>query len=131
MLVADPTGIKNFNWIGTMYGGKLRFELPMLFCLGFLAQFLIAGLTGIMLAVAPFDWQLTDSYFVVAHFHYVLIGAMLFTIFAGIYYWYPKAFGRMPSKTLGIWHCWLFALGVPLPVDPSHGARVLQRARGT
>src|SRR5437867_7804091 len=98
MLVGIPTGIKIFNWIGTMYGGKIRFELPMLFCLGFLVQFLIAGLTGIMLAVAPFDWQLTDSYFVVAHFHYVLIGGMLFTIFAGIYYWYPKAFGRMPSK---------------------------------
>jgi len=98
MLVAIPTGIKIFNWLGTMYGGKIRFDLPMIFCLGFLFQFLIAGLTGVMLAVAPFNWQLSDSYFVVAHFHYVLIGGLLFTIFAAIYYWYPKAFGRMLDK---------------------------------
>src|SRR2546422_1948058 len=90
MLVGIPTGIKIFNWIGTMYGGKLRFELPMLFCLGFLVQFLIAGLTGIMLGVVPFNWQLTDSYFVVAHFHYTLVGGMLFALFGGMYYWYPK-----------------------------------------
>ena len=77
-----------------MWGGKIRFATPMLFCIGFLFQFLIAGLTGIMLAVAPFDWQLTDSYFVVAHFHYVLIGGLVFTIFAAIYYWFPKATGR-------------------------------------
>ena len=76
MLVGVPTGIKIFNWLATMYGGKIRFELPMLFCIAFLFQFLIAGLTGIMLSVAPFDWQLTDSYFVVAHFHYVLIGGL-------------------------------------------------------
>src|SRR3989475_715363 len=129
MLVAVPTGIKIFNWIGTMYGGKLRFELPMVFCLGFLAQFLIAGLTGIMMAVAPFDWQLTDSYFVVAHFHYVLIGGLLFTIFAGIYYWYPKAFGRMPSRRLGLWHFWLFALGFHLTFDPQHIAGILGMPR--
>src|SRR5207249_4509507 len=94
MLVAVPTGIKIFNWLGTLWGGKIRFATPMLFCLGFLFQFLCAGLTGIMLAVAPFDWQLSDSYFVVAHFHYVLIGGLLFTIFAAIYYWFPKATGR-------------------------------------
>ncbi len=79
MLVGIPTGIKIFNWLATMYGGKIRFELPMLFCIAFLFQFLIAGLTGIMLSVAPFNWQLTDSYFVVAHFHYVLIGGLAFT----------------------------------------------------
>src|SRR5438128_4636558 len=129
MLVAIPTGIKIFNWIGTMYGGKIRFELPMLFCLGFLVQFLIAGLTGIMLAVAPFDWQLTDSYFVVAHFHYVLIGGMLFALFGGMYYWYPKACGRMPSKTLGLWHFWLFALGFHLTFDPQHMAGILGMPR--
>src|SRR5882724_9324493 len=78
LLVAVPTGIKIFNWLGTMYGGKIRLELPMIFCIGFLLQFLIAGLTGVMLGVAPFDWQLSDSYFVVAHFHYVLIGGLLF-----------------------------------------------------
>src|ERR1700719_1865605 len=94
MAVGIPTGIKLFNWLGTMYGGRLRFDTPMLFCVGFLFQFLIAGLTGVMLAVAPFDWQVTDSYFVVAHFHYVLFGGLVFMDFAAIYYWFPKATGR-------------------------------------
>jgi len=101
MLIAVPTGIKIFNWLATMFGGKLRFATPMLFCIGFLFQFLCAGLTGIMLAATPFDWQLSDSYFVVAHFHYVLIGGLLFTIFAAMYYWFPKATGRRLSETLG------------------------------
>jgi len=120
MLVAVPTGIKIFNWLGTMYGGKIQFEVPMIFCLGMLFQFLIAGLTGIMLAVVPFDWQLTDSYFVVAHFHYVLIGGLLFALFAGFYYWYPKAFGRMLSRKLGLWHFWLFTIGFHLTFDTMH-----------
>src|ERR1044071_3531076 len=120
MLVGIPTGIKIFNWLATMYGGKIRFELPMLFCIAFLFQFLIAGLTGIMLSVAPFNWQLTDSYFVVAHFHYVLIGGLAFTIFAAIYYWYPKAMGRMLNKKLGLWHFWLFFIGFHLTFDPQH-----------
>src|SRR5882724_4167511 len=120
MLIAVPTGIKIFNWLATMYGGKIRFATPMLFCLGFLFQFLCAGLTGIMLAATPFDWQLTDSYFVVAHFHYVLIGGLLFTIFAAMYYWYPKAFGRMLNRKLGLWHFWLFALGFHLTFDTMH-----------
>src|SRR6266446_1042706 len=124
-----PTGIKIFNWIGTMYGGKLRFELPMVFCLGFLAQFLIAGLTGIMMAVAPFDWQLTDSYFVVAHFHYVLIGGLLFTIFAAIYYWFPKATGKMLSETLGQWHFWLLVIGFNLTFGPQHLLGILGMPR--
>ena len=101
MVVAVPTGVKIFNWLGTIYGGRIRFDIPMLFCLAFLFQFLCAGLTGIMLAVAPFDWQLSDSYFVVAHFHFVLIGALVFTIFAAIYYWFPKATGRMLSDRPG------------------------------
>ena len=120
LLIAIPTGVKIFNWLATMYGGKIRFELPMLFCVAFLFQFLIAGLTGVMLGVAPFDWQLTDSYFVVAHFHYMLVGSLLFTIFASIYYWYPKAFGRMLNKRLGLWHFWLFVLGFHLTFDPQH-----------
>jgi cytochrome c oxidase subunit I len=120
MLVGIPTGIKIFNWVGTMYGGKIRFELPMLFCIGFLIQFLIAGLTGVMLAVAPFDWQLSDSTFVVAHFHFVLIGGLLYAIFAGIYYWYPKAVGRMLNKKLGLWHFWLFTIGFHLTFDTMH-----------
>ena len=120
MLVGVPTGIKIFNWLGTLYGGKIQFEVPMLFCLGMLFQFLIAGLTGIMLAVVPFDWQLTDSYFVVAHFHYVLIGGLLFALFAGFYYWYPKAVGRMLNRKLGLWHFWLFAVGFHLTFDTMH-----------
>jgi cytochrome c oxidase subunit I len=119
-LVAVPTGIKIFNWLATMYGGKLRFDPPMLFCIGFLFHFLIAGLTGVMLGVAPFDWQLHDSYFVVAHFHYTLIGGFLFGIFAGIYYWYPKAIGRMLDRRLGVWHFWLFMIGFHLTFDPQH-----------
>src|SRR5499425_2043182 len=116
-LVAVPTGIKIFNWLATMYGGNLRFEPPMLFCIGFLFHFLIAGLTGVMLGVAPFDWQLHDSYFVVAHFHYTLIGGFLFGIFAGVYYWYPKAVGRMLDRRLGFWHFWLLAVGFHLTFD--------------
>jgi cytochrome c oxidase subunit 1 len=129
MLVGVPTGIKIFNWLGTMYGGKIRLENPMLFCLGFLFQFLIAGLTGVMLAVAPFDWQLTDSYFVVAHFHYTLVGSFLFAIFAGIYYWYPKPTGRRLSRKLGRWHFWLFLIGFHLTFDPQHIAGILGMPR--
>jgi cytochrome c oxidase subunit 1 len=128
-LVAVPTGIKIFNWLATMYGGKLIFEPPMLFCVGFLFQFLIAGLTGVMLGVAPFDWQLHDSYFVVAHFHYTLVGGFLFAIFAGIYYWYPKAVGRMLDRKLGVWHFWLFTIGFHLTFDPQHFAGFLGMPR--
>jgi cytochrome c oxidase subunit I len=120
MLVGVPTGIKIFNWIGTMWGGKIRFDTPMLFCTAFLFQFLIAGLTGIMLAVVPFDWQLSDSYFVVAHFHFVLVGALLFTIFGAVYYWFPKATGRMLSERLGKWHFWLFVIGFHVTFDTMH-----------
>src|SRR2546428_5828066 len=111
MLVGVPTGIKIFNWLATMYGGKLRFDTPMLFCVAFLFQFLIAGLTGIMLAAAPFNWQLTDSYFVVAHFHYTLLGGMMFALFGAVSYWFPKATGRMLAETLGKWHVWLLVIG--------------------
>jgi len=120
MLVGVPTGIKIFNWLATMYGGRIRLELPMIFCLGFLFQFLIAGLTGVMLSVAPLDWQLSDSYFVVAHFHFMLVGGLVYTIFAAIYYWYPKAFGRMLNKKLGLWHFWLFTIGFHLTFDTMH-----------
>ena len=103
-----------------MWGGKIRFDTPMLFCIAFLFQFLIAGLTGIMLAAVPFDWQLSDSYFVVAHFHYVLLGGLVFTIFGAIYYWFPKATGRMLDETLGKWHFWLFVIGFHLTFDFMH-----------
>ncbi len=129
LMVGVPTGIKIFNWLGTLYGGQIRFEPPMLFCLAFLFQFLIAGLTGVMLGVAPFNWQLTDSYFVVAHFHYTLVGGFLFMIFAAIYYWYPKATGRMLNKKLGLWHLWLFFIGFHLTFDPQHIAGILGMPR--
>ncbi len=129
MLVGVPTGIKIFNWTATMYGGKLRFAPPMLFCCAFLLQFLVAGLTGIMLAVAPFDWQLHDSYFVVAHFHFTLVGGLVFGFFAGIYYWYPKAIGRMTSETLAKWHFWLFCIGFNMTFIPLHFAGMLGMPR--
>ena len=129
LAIAVPTGIKIFNWLATMYNGKIRLELPMLFCIAFLFQFLIAGLTGVMLGVAPFDWQLNDSYFVIAHFHYVIVGSILFAVFAFFYVWYPKAFGRMLNKKLGLWHFWLFTIGFHLTFDPQHFAGFLGMPR--
>ncbi|HUO34842.1 MAG TPA: cytochrome c oxidase subunit I [Candidatus Acidoferrum sp.] len=129
MLVGIPTGIKIFNWLATIWGGKIRFATPMLFCTAFLFQFLIAGLTGIMLAVAPWNWQLHNSYFVIAHFHYVLVGAIVFCIFAGFYYWYPKATGRMLSETLGKWHFWLFLIGFHITFDTMHFVGILGMPR--
>jgi cytochrome c oxidase subunit 1 len=120
LAVGVPTGIKIFNWLGTMWGGKIRYAPPMMFCVGFLFQFLIAGLTGIMLGSAPFDWQLGNSYFVVAHFHYVIVGGILFALFAAFYYWYPKMTGRMLDDTLGKWHFWLFLIGFHVTFDPMH-----------
>src|SRR5215470_9474561 len=120
MVVGIPTGIKIFNWLGTMWGGKIQFKTPMLFCIGFLFQFLIAGLTGVMLASAPFDWQLGNSYFVVAHFHYVIVGGILFALFAAFYYWYPKFTGKMLSEPLGKLHFWLFFIGFHLCFDLMH-----------
>jgi cytochrome c oxidase subunit 1 len=120
MAIGVPTGIKIFNWIGTMWGGKIIFKTPMLFCVAFLFQFLIAGLTGIMLSAAPFDWQLGNSYFVVAHFHYVIVGGILFTLFGAFYYWFPKMSGRMYNETLGKWHFFLFFIGFHLTFDFMH-----------
>ena len=120
MIVSVPTGIKMFNWLATIWGGKIVFRTPMIFACGFLFQFLLAGLTGIMLSVAPFDWQLSASYFVVAHFHYVLVGGILFSLFAAFYYWYPKMTGRMLSEKLGKWHFWLFVIGFHITFDLMH-----------
>ena len=119
-LVGVPTGIKIFNWLATMWGGKIRFKTPMLFLTAFLFQFLIAGLTGIILSIAPFDWQLHNSYFVIAHFHYMLVGAIIFAVSGGFYYWYPKATGRMMSETIGKWHFWLFLIGFHVTFDTMH-----------
>ena len=129
MLVGIPTGIKIFNWLATLWGGKIRFGTPMLFSLAFLFQFLIAGLTGIMLSVAPFNWQLHNSYFVIAHFHYVIVGAILFMIFAGFYYWYPKVTGRMLSERLGKLHFWLFLIGFHVTFDFMHIPGILGMPR--
>jgi cytochrome c oxidase subunit 1 len=120
LLVSIPTGIKFFNWLATMYGGRIIMASPMLFSFGFLSMFLIGGLTGIMLAAAPFDMQLSDTYFVVGHFHWVLIGGTLFGVFAGIHYWYPKATGRMLSERLAKWQFWLLYVGFILTFGPMH-----------
>jgi cytochrome c oxidase subunit I len=129
MAIAVPTGIKIFNWLGTMWGGKIVFKTPMLFCIAFLFQFLIAGLTGVMLAAAPFNWQLSASYFVVAHFHYVIVGGILFALFAAFYYWFPKMSGKMYDETLGKWHFWLFLIGFHLTFDFMHIPGVLGMPR--
>jgi cytochrome c oxidase subunit I len=128
-LIAVPTGIKMFNWIATMYGGKIRMQSPMLFAVGFLAMFLMGGLTGIMLAAVPIDWQVSDSYFVVGHFHYVLFGGSLFAIMAAYYYWFPKMTGRLLSERLARWHFWLMLAGFNLTFFPMHIAGLLGMPR--
>jgi cytochrome c oxidase subunit 1 len=110
-LIAVPTGIKFFNWIGTMWRGQLTFEAPMLFSLGFLVTFLLGGLSGVLLASPPIDWHVSDTYFVVAHFHYVLFGTIVFAVYAGIYFWFPKMFGRRLDERLGRVHFWLTMVG--------------------
>ena len=129
LLISIPTGIKFFNWLATMYGGRISFASPMLFAFGFLSMFLIGGLTGIMLAIAPFDFQLSDTYFVVGHFHWVLIGGTLFGVFSGIHYWYPKVTGRMLSERLAQWQFWLLFVGFILTFGPMHVAGVLGMPR--
>jgi len=120
MAIGVPTGIKIFNWLATLWGGRIHFKTPMLFCLAFLFQFLVAGLTGIMLSAAPFDWQLGNSYFVVAHFHYVIVGGILFAVFGAFYYWFPKMSGKMYSETVGRLHFVLFLIGFHLTFDFMH-----------
>ncbi|OZF42359.1 cytochrome c oxidase subunit I [Rhodococcus sp. 14-2470-1a] len=110
-LIAVPTGVKIFNWIGTMWRGQVTLESPMLFSIGFLITFLFGGLSGVLLASPPIDFQVTDSYFVVAHFHYVVFGTVVFATYAGIYFWFPKMTGRMMDETLGKWHFWLTFIG--------------------
>jgi cytochrome c oxidase subunit 1 len=120
MLVAVPTGIKVFNWIATLFKGSITFETPMLFALGFLVMFTIGGFSGLMLALVPSDYQYRDSYFVVAHFHYVLVSGSLFTILAAVYYWLPKWTGHMYSEKLGQLHFWLSVIGMNLAFLPMH-----------
>ncbi len=110
-LIAVPTGVKFFNWIGTMWRGHLTFETPMLFSVGFLVTFLLGGLTGVILASPPLDFQVTDTYFVVAHFHYVVFGTVVFAMFSGFYFWWPKMTGRMLDDRLGKVHFWMLFVG--------------------
>jgi len=110
-LIAIPTGVKIFNWVATLWRGTIEFTTALLFCVGFISVFLIGGITGVFLAVFPVDWQLTDTYYVVAHLHYVLVGGSVFAIFAGIYYWFPKMTGRLLSEGLGKWSFALMYIG--------------------
>jgi cytochrome c oxidase subunit I len=120
LMIAIPTGVKFFNWIATMWRGRLRFETPMLFAIGFLFMFLIGGLTGPILASPAIDYDVTDTYFVVAHFHYVLFGGSVFAIFAGFYFWMPKMTGRMLDERLGVLQFWLVLVGMNLTFFPMH-----------
>ena len=120
LLIAVPTGIKFFNWIGTMWRGQIQYKTPMLFSIGFLFAFLMGGLTGVMLASPPIDFATHDTYFVVAHFHQVLIGTTVFAGFAGFYFWYPKMFGRMLNETLGKLHFWFLFIGFWVMTMPQY-----------
>jgi len=120
MLIAIPTGVKIVNWTLTMWGGKLWFSTAMLFAIGLIVEFTIGGLSGVTHAVSPSDTQQTDTYYIVAHFHYVLFGGAVFGIFAGFYYWWPKVFGKMLSETLGKWNFWLMVIGMNLTFGPMH-----------
>jgi cytochrome c oxidase subunit 1 len=111
MLIAVPTGVKIFNWIGTMWRGSITFETPMLWSLGFLTTFIFGGLTGVILASPALDFHVSDSYFVVAHFHYVVFGTVVFAMFAGFYFWWPKFTGKMLNERLGKIHFWLLFFG--------------------
>ncbi len=120
MLIAVPTGVKIFNWLATMWRGSMTFETPMLFAIGFIFVFTMGGLTGIILSVAPLDLQLHDTYYVVAHFHYVLVAGSLFALFAGTYYWLPKWTGHMYDEKLGQWHFWLSLITFNITFFPMH-----------
>ena len=120
LAVAVPTSIKIFNWLATLWRGHLSFRAPLLFCLGFIALFTMGGLSGIMLAAYPIDYQAHDSYYVVAHLHYVLFGGSVFGIFAGMYYWFPKVTGRMYDERLARWHFWLLFVGFNAAFLPQH-----------
>ncbi len=120
MLIGVPTGVKIFNWIGTLWGGNLNLKTAMYFAIGFIAMFIIGGMSGISLASPPVDFQQTDTYFVVAHLHYVLVGGSIFGLFAGFYYWFPKMTGRLLDEKLGQLHFWLFFIGFNLTFFPMH-----------
>ena len=129
MIIGIPAGIQTIAWITTIFTGRPVFKTPFLFIIGFLVTFVLGGITGIMVSSVPFDWQVHDSYFVVAHFHYVLIGGVTFPVFAGIYYWTPKFTGRLLDERLGKLHFWLFFIGFNLAFFPMHISGFLGMAR--
>ena len=120
MLIAVPTGVKVFNWVTTMWRGSMTFETPMLFAVGFIWLFTLGGFTGLVLAIAPVDIQLQDTYYVVAHFHYVLVSGALFSMFGGVYYWLPKWTGRMYDEKLGKIHFWVSFIAFNIAFFPMH-----------
>jgi cytochrome c oxidase subunit 1 len=120
LTIAVPTGVKIFNWLATLWRGNLTLGTPMLFALGFISIFTIGGLSGIYLAAFPIDWQVHDTYFVVAHFHYTILGGVVFGIFSGLYYWWPKMFGKLLDDRLGKWHFWFMFVGFNVTFFPQH-----------
>jgi cytochrome c oxidase subunit I len=120
MFIAVPTGVKIFNWLATLWGGDIRFKTPLLFSIGFIAMFIIGGLSGVTHAIVPADYQQSDTYYIVAHFHYVLFGGSVFGLFSGIYYWWPKITGRLLSEGIGKLHFWLMLIGFNLTFGPHH-----------
>ncbi len=129
MVIAVPTGVKIFNWLGTLWGGSIRYTSAMMFAVGFILMFLIGGLDGVFLASLGIDYELNGTYWVVAHIHYVLVGGSLFAVFAGLYYWWPKIFGRYLNERLGKWHFWLLLLGFNVTFMPMHILGVLGMPR--
>jgi heme/copper-type cytochrome/quinol oxidase subunit 1 len=120
MVIAVPTGVKIINWLATIWRGNISFDTPMLWAIGFISIFTIGGLSGIFLAAFPIDQAVTDSYFVVAHMHYVLFGGSVFGMFGGLYYWWPKFFGKCLDERLGKWHFWLVFIGFNVTFFPQH-----------
>ena len=131
MFIAVPTGVKIFNWIGTLWGGSIRFTTPMLFSLGFIANFIVGGLSGVTHAIVPHDYQQTDTYYIVAHFHYVLFGGAILGLFAGIYYWWPKITGKLLDEKVGKVHFWLMVIGFNVTFAPFHILGLQGMARRT
>ena len=130
-LIAIPTGVKFFNWLGTIWRGQLTLETPMLFILGFMIVFLFGGLTGVILASPPLDFAVSDTYFVVAHFHYVLFGTVVFTMFGGFYFWWPKWTGKMLDNRLGVWHFWFVFIGFNMTFLVQHWLGLMGQPRRT